>query len=157
MMRRSRMIREGHSYCLFGYVVLVIGMASTVLDSLANPLNDFRWENRVMVAQLGETSLTKFEAELERQLGRLKEYRLVVVAVTNEEVNVYGSGEKQVSNEGLKLALVEQLLGMDVALIGLDGGVKRRFTLSGFSWDNVYGLIDSMPMRRVELRAQKRI
>jgi hypothetical protein len=151
------MIKKGRWHSLFGYAVLLIGMASAAHASEANPLKDFRWENRVVVAQLDEASLTEFEAELERQMGKLKEYRLVVIAITNEEIKVYGSGEKQVSNEGLKVALVEQLTGMDVALIGLDGGVKRRFTLSSFSWDNVYALIDSMPMRRVELRAQKRI
>ena len=151
------MIKKGRWHSLFGYAVLLIGMASAAHASEANPLKDFRWENRVVVAQLDEASLTEFEAELERQMGKLKEYRLVVIAITNEEIKVYGSGEKQVSNEGLKVALVEQLTGMDVALIGLDGGVKRRFTLSNFSWDHVYALIDSMPMRRVELRAQKRI
>lgn len=134
--------------------IILAGMSASSRNLTAKSLNDFKWENRIVIAQIDEASLGEFERDLKTQISRLSDYRLIVIAVLNEEIKVYGGPNKKVLDLDLRSALLRQLAGKEVALIGFDGGVKRRYAGSEFSWEAVYSLIDTMPMRQAELRSR---
>ena len=124
------------------------------LNIAASSLNDFKWEYRIVVAQVDELSLGEFERDLKPQLSQLSDYRLIVFAVLDKEIKVYGATFEESFDSEFRASLVKQLAGKEVALIGFDGGVKRRYGWSDFSWEAVYFLIDTMPMRQAELRSR---
>ena len=120
----------------------------------ASSLNDFKWENRIVIIQTGEVSLDVFERDLKSQLSQLNDYRLIVFAVLDEEIKAYGALIQESLDLDFREDLVRQLAGKEVALIGFDGGVKRRYGWSDFSWEAIYSLIDTMPMRQAELHSR---
>ena len=136
------------------FCVILLGMSVSPPSLAASSLNDFRWENRIVIIQIGKVSLGEFERDLKPQLSQLNDYRLIVFAVLDEEIKVYGDRIKESLDLELREGLVKQLAGKEVALIGFDGGVKRRYEWSDFSWEAIYSLIDTMPMRQAELRSR---
>ncbi len=108
-------------------------LIATDVKSQQEDLSAYKWENRLVVVQNSTLSDGPF-LEQAKRLAPL-----------------------DVSFEDRKLKLIDQRgvahtnKGFQVLLIGLDGGVKARKENSFFSREELFVLIDSMPMRRYEL------
>jgi hypothetical protein len=120
---------------------------------IAQDLEDFQWKNRVLLLVEKQAAMLKtreqisdfkaFQKEMtERKLlllvydgNVLRDHELKVISTKNKK-------NKSISNEG-------------VYLVGMDGGIKlaEPFFVKP---SKVFELIDSMPMRRVEIRSKNK-
>ena len=118
---------------------------------------DFRLGNRLLIFDTRPGS--------ERYVGRISELALaggvherrllVFLFQENGVVEFTASGGLRssfLSEDGL----LDKLGGSDVALVGLDGGVKSRYFASDFSWSDLFSRIDAMPTRQAEIRRSAR-
>lgn len=118
-------------------------------------LSDYRWENRIILlfAEYPSddlyaqqiTQLTNYEDGLiEREL-------MVVSLFAGDESHVDGEIISNESSSALRKRFLTEDRSLKFILIGKDGGVKLRSD-EFVSVHDLFGLIDSMPMRRQEMR-----
>lgn len=131
-------------------------MAEVVSEEGAS-LEAFRWVNRVLVFDArGELSSTVEDLLEQARQDDLGERKLLVLTVDDDGVTERAAGGvKRVSD--LSADVLMNFLGKEnAALIGLDGGLKGRYTFDDFAWADLNSRIDAMPMRRVEMRRNER-
>lgn len=131
-------------------IILLQTMSVTAQD-----LSDYRWINRVLVI-ITDSPESNVYIEQIKELGKdlkgLKERKLLVLSATK---NAYKEGIDMNADWKDSITLYQKFeksnTGFDVILIGLDGGVKaRRQQL--LKLDDLFTLIDGMPMRRAEIK-----
>ena len=139
-------------------IMVIIGFmifGSILNDVEVLSLNDFRWENRIIIvnSDLAQTKKSKqLELLMQDTIG-LKDRNLLVFSVENEMAHelvnekLYKIGKQQLT----KLNFTKG--SFEIILIGKDGGIKLRNT-SIVQNSEIYGLIDHMPMRQAEMRRQ---
>ena len=143
------------------FLIAVLSMAkagerSSVLDL---DLDSLRWKNRVLAI------LSPTESDLSFQLQK-QELASSSEGVLERDLmilEILEHGESRVGNMFLSGKAVEDIrrrLGVhtgpfQVFLIGKDGGVKLRSS-EPVSMKDLFGLIDSMPMRRQEMESEKK-
>ena len=116
-----------------------------------------RWENRIIVIY-GEDPLRSEQVKhLQSDLPGLEDRNLVVIDATEEPaVVVAGTGPMAPlpSSHTFISRFTIPSDGFTCSLIGKDGRMKeRRITL--FRTDELYPIIDAMPMRMREMREQE--
>ena len=124
----------------------------------AQPLADHRWNDRLILifgskenASLANKQVEKFQNVTEGLLDRdLLIYRI------NEEgvVGPKGKQDKSIANWFYEHYSVGKN-AFQVLLIGKDGGEKLREN-NLVTPEKIYALIDTMPMRRAEMRQKKK-
>jgi hypothetical protein len=143
------------------FLIAVLSMAkagerSSVLDL---DLDSLRWKNRVLVI------LSPTESDLSFQLQK-QELASSSEGVLERDLmilEILEHGESRVGNQilsGKSVQDIRKRLGVhtgpfQVLLIGKDGGVKLRSS-EPVSMKDLFGLIDSMPMRRQEMESKKK-
>jgi hypothetical protein len=143
------------------FLIAVLSMAkagerSSVLDL---DLDSLRWKNRVLVI------LSPTESDLSFQLQK-QELASSSEGVLERDLmilEILEHGESRVGNQilsGKSVQDIRKRLGVhtgpfQVLLIGKDGGVKLRSS-EPVSTKDLFGLIDSMPMRRQEMESKKK-
>lgn len=119
------------------FTLLLIAM-SVAVSASAQKLSDFRWENRVVLV-FGDSQnkqlLTKQKEAFDAQKKGLEERDLKVF----------------VNPETKEMQKLRNKTGFEVILIGKDGGVKKR-KAELMTTEELFGIIDAMPMRRSEMR-----
>ena len=85
--------------------------------------------------------------------GGLIERDMVVVSVVGDRVRVDGRGTDRIGADDLRRAVDTSTAAFSVLLIGKDGGVKLR-SAEPVGAERLFALIDTMPMRRQEMRIQ---
>jgi len=132
------------------------GERSSVVDL---DLDSLRWKNRVLVI------LSPTESDLSFQLQK-QELASSSEGVLERDLmilEILEYGESRVGNQilsGKSVQDIRKRLGVhtgpfQVLLIGKDGGVKLRSS-EPVSMKDLFGLIDSMPMRRQEMDSKKK-
>jgi hypothetical protein len=122
-------------------------------------LDSLRWKNRVLVLFSPSESDASFQAQKQGLVfgaGGVIERDLVVLEIIEQ-------GQSRVGNQilsGKSVQDIRKRLGVhtgpfQVLLIGKDGGVKLRSS-EPVSMKDLFGLIDSMPMRRQEMDSKKK-
>ena len=118
-----------------------------------------QWENRVLVIQCRSDQSEKLHQQLlefETSKQDLVERRLVLYVVIKDKYQFVDF--KNERGEKIKLTVDQDIENLkntnalfQIQLIGLDGGVKleQKFPLES---DELFRIIDSMPMRRSEMR-----
>lgn len=116
---------------------------------------DFQWDNRILIviADSDADSLYKEQMlEFERNEKGFKERDLITFSVFRSGMSRFG---KQTLHPESSTAILEKYDSVDsdfqILLIGKDGGVKLRKDAT-VSAEDIFGLIDSMPMRQREMR-----
>lgn len=119
-------------------------LVGTALLHAANPLDEYLWKKRVLLIATPSLTDPRYEKQAAALLGDLP-----AIAARDVEVLVAPPGD--VRRDRFPLAKDDFL----VALVGLDGGVKlaRREVLSTAT---LLKEIDSMPLRRSELKSAER-
>ncbi|MEO0899051.1 MAG: DUF4174 domain-containing protein [Bacteroidota bacterium] len=145
-------------------IIFIAGIFSTQLSMAQSPLEEFKWKNRILVIyghidsmkeQLHALGQDNTEKYWERDL-------LVFLAIKD--------GERMQGNRNLFLHHNEKNEGWEendysnivrlyfnkekafqVVLIGKDGGVKLKKN-QAIDIQDIFDLIDSMPMRQAEMR-----
>jgi hypothetical protein len=109
----------------------------------AAPLKDYLWKNRVIItfsSSLREPKLLALQKQIVEKICAFTDRNLVHIDLLqgSEDFNEM-SQQFAVSSSGFQLLL-----------LGKDGGVKLRSSTA--SLEDIFSLIDTMPMRRREMR-----
>lgn len=120
----------------------------------AQYLSKHRWKDRLVLLlsdDLANPELRKQQQVLKGLKHELKDRKIVVYTVTPEFLY---TGLKEMNKNRNYTIYREYKKGkasFQVVLLGLDGGVKLR-EKRAVKPEELFGLIDRMPMRRAELR-----
>ena len=124
--------------------------------STAQEISSHKWKNRVLIVlanDLENPILKKQVEELKKHTAGLIERKLIVYISTPQKFKQGLDSENwEISNE-IYSEFKDLKSGFEIILVGLDGGIKSRnenFTPA----QNIFALIDGMPMRRQEIRKQ---
>ena len=124
--------------------------------AMAAELDGYRWRNRVLlVLAAGENALLKQQRELlapARQALRERDMAVLAVIGDGPVEALFGPGAPAPDGDALRRAFgVPATSRFTALLIGKDGGVKWR-TEHPAKPEELFSLIDTMPMRRNEIR-----
>jgi hypothetical protein len=152
------------SLCSLGillFLLAAVSMAHAVEKaSVADlDLDALRWKNRVLVLSSPSESDASFQSQKQALVSsaqELVERDLMMLGIVEQ-------GESRAGNQLLSEESVRDIrerLGLktgtfQVVLIGKDGGVKLRSS-EPVSMKDLFGLIDSMPMRQQEMESKKK-
>ncbi len=122
--------------------------------STAQEISSHKWENRVLIVlteDSGNPLLKKQIEELEKHTAGLSERKLIVYISTPQKFKKGLDSESWETSSEIYSQFKNSKSDIEIILVGLDGGVKSRngdFTPA----QNIFALIDGMPMRRQEIR-----
>jgi len=130
------------------HYILILSI-SLLHQGTINPFAPYRWENRVIVIN-GPTELVKKQVQvLEVDKPGMDDRDIVLFNLTGQDSSLSPKTDFDVKEIQSFLKLDSKVF--QFILIGKDGGVKLRSDKI-ISLERVFGLIDSMPMRRAEMR-----
>ena len=143
------------------YIILICLVAGAIAEpgmaQVADPfdLKEYRWKNRLLVV-FAEQENTPAYKNLIKEIEAMEEEfgdRDMVL------ISAFENGRSTAAERGISSEEVDRLrekFGVNpgtyrVYLIGKDGGIKREGGQE-IRLQDVFGLIDTMPMRRSEMR-----
>lgn len=126
-----------------------------------DPLSEFRWENRILLISALLDTLTGEELQALRKVltteaKPLRERDLIVIDLSQRPLNLPNAKRLSPAKSDLlsrKLKLSEAT-GPVYLLLGKDGGEKARQSPQ-LDLAKLFALIDTMPMRRAEMKRQQ--
>jgi hypothetical protein len=131
---------------------LAIALSIAATPVMAAPLAQFQWDKRLLVV-FAETGAGDYEQQvdlLNQAQDGLAERDMVVLAVQNGEVQAVFGSATELDAQSIRASLRQDEGGFEAVLIGKDGGVKRRWS-QPVSVDELFAIIDAMPMRASEM------
>ena len=147
--------------CILLFLLVVVSMAqASEKGSVADlDLDSLRWKNRVLVLFSPSESDPLFQLQkqgLASSAQAVLDRELMILEIVEQ-------GQGRAGNQPLSEKAVQDIrkrLGVEtgpfqVLLIGKDGGVKLR-SREPVSTKDLFGLIDSMPMRQQEMGSKKK-
>ncbi len=122
-----------------------------------NTLQSLQWKHRLIIGTLPNDAAAKmFQQQMAPHHAGLRDRKLAVLLRIQSPAPgrwmLSGLDDKFSAGERLSKELDRLLQTQPLALIGLDGGVKARYELATFAWQQVFTEIDAMPMRQREWR-----
>lgn len=126
----------------------------------AQSLDQHHWEDRLLIlvsSSAENEDLQNQVAILRTDEAGLEERKLIIYRLFEEK---YQKGLQPTSNtqpaidDDLRESFPLPKSGFGVYLVGLDGGTKLRDN-KPVSLQTIFSLIDSMPMRRAEMRREQ--
>ncbi len=134
------------SNLLFTFLSVLMTMGAT-----SQELKDYRWKNRILLLCEKDKALVQSEKQVrafEAFPKELEERKLVILIYRNgilmdKDFKILKNNVYSLENKGFQKVL----------LIGLDGGVKWEGELP-VKPDKIFEIIDSMPMRRAEMKGR---
>ncbi len=138
----------------FPIILLVLLSMTIPQNSTAQGLDDYQWKNRIVLlvdASADTDALQSQLAELTSDKKALKERDILIFRVTPDAVYAADGSPSKLNGKKIydDCGLDSEFTG--TLLIGKDGGVKlkRPFVVST---QEIFDLIDGMPMRKREMR-----
>lgn len=120
----------------------------------AQDLSSHQWKDRLLViltnGQSSDLYLDQMNI-LNKDIDGLEERKLIIYSVLPERYKKGIHSEKWIKSTKLFDRFKQNGKDFEVILIGLDGGIKLRQS-EKISTEKLFGTIDSMPMRRNEIR-----
>ena len=135
--------------------LLAVILTSTTV--MAQNIDSFKWENRILLLKDSHFNSTKLQQQLKALLSnpeKLQDRDILIFALTDEGVfDTLKSKTKLQSRQIIEEFGLKDFQGL--ILLGKDGGVKikKSFVVSPTS---IFNLIDSMPMRRAEIKSSEK-
>jgi len=131
-------------------ILIFYGMTSKAQD-----LQQYQWENRIIVVYSNETELDLLSKQLEllkKEPNKLSERKLMVIqAQKNQYKTIFPEDAEWVSSCLKDELNISRKTEFEVFLLGLDGGIKLR-QQEIVQTEKLFSLIDGMPMRKAEIR-----
>lgn len=121
----------------------------------AQDLTDYRWQNRLVLILAEGSSNPLFQNQVQAFQAAEEDLRDLRIVVFQALPKGYARGTQSapnwMSSDDLYQSYKSRDRSFEVLLLGLDGGIKlRRHQV--VTIDELYDLINTMPMRRAELR-----
>ncbi|MCA0931770.1 DUF4174 domain-containing protein [Lutimonas saemankumensis] len=143
-------------------IFILMGCASFVPIKGQN-LEKHTWKNRILVIKTTNKTSEIYQQqvkEFENSEAELKDRKFVLYKVTGDDFESIDYTQEASTNSGnISGTSLEKIFHaqehFEVVLIGLDGGVKLRQT-EVLSKEDLYGIVDAMPMRRSELNRKNK-
>jgi len=117
-------------------------------------LADYQWKNRILITYESINITDNAQTQLQTFLfhkNELQERKLVLFHLDGNKLKQIFPEEQVFSVRDIG---IEFNHAFEIILIGLDGGIKKRWT-SVVKPQKIFDLIDSMPMRRAEMRSKQ--
>jgi hypothetical protein len=145
---------------LRNFIPIATGIMLTLSPALGADLTSYRWKKRLMLvfsADTSEAEYVAFNQSLKQRLSEVQDRELIIL-------RIFEKAPSRIMEQPLQPEEAEKLRRrfsiksgqLTVILIGKDGGVKmvkeRRADIQ-----EIFDLIDSMPMRQREMRKSGRI
>ena len=139
-----------------GPFAIAVDSVQAYRDSEPFSLGDYQWENRLLVVSSPAPDDPKFTRQLQQVAATGSEFAerdLVLISLATGGTSQ--AGERQLGPA--QVDAIRSALGIDagvfaVLLVGKDGGVKLSEE-AVVAMDDIYALIDTMPMRQQEMRS----
>ncbi|NIO41385.1 MAG: DUF4174 domain-containing protein [Burkholderiales bacterium] len=123
--------------------------------SQSDPLSKYRWDRRpllVFAADAEDPSLKQLRVAIEAASCEIADRDMVIGFILDRgESRLDGASMSPAAAEAIRSSLRVKRSEFSAVLVGKDGGAKARYGQAP-SLDAVFSLIDSMPMRRTEMR-----
>lgn len=140
-------------------LVCFLFFCSTANISMGQNLDKHQWKNRILVIQSKDATSVDYQnqlKELTQSVEELKERKLVLYEITTDKYRYTDFQKESELIEWNKLEdsnrqKFDEASDFQIMLIGLDGGTKLR-TTDPIKQSDIFNLIDSMPMRRYEIK-----
>ena len=141
-------------------VIICIFSQDLNAQSTMKPFSDLIWKNRIIVVFADDFDEAYYKNQIEVlkvDTIDLKERYLIVLGVSKALVKAeYGSSSNTYDAKAIR-DYYEISDGVNsTILIGKDSGEKKRWSTL-VERNNIFGLIDAMPMRKSEMRKNKKI
>ena len=126
-------------------------------------MKQYKWENRIVIVATSNSENALFKSQLqvlENLAVEAQERKLILFQIIGDQyiVNTYDESNQDQNWQKIKGAVsnidIKNLKAFEFILVGLDGGVKLRLT-DVISKEELFRIIDRMPMRLNELRNKK--
>jgi monofunctional biosynthetic peptidoglycan transglycosylase len=121
-------------------------------------LGDYKWRNRLLLVFSPSESHSDYKAqkkEIVEQMAEVEDRDLVIFEIFGEGENRVGSSIiTNAAGESLREKFGVKPEDHTVILVGKDGGEKLRST-GHVPMEEIFSLIDSMPMRQSEMRERR--
>jgi hypothetical protein len=155
------MMKSSSLICILLFLLLGFSMAQAgENNSVADlDLDSLRWKNRVLVLFSPSESDASFQSQKQLLASSAEEVfdrDLMILEIVEQGQSKAGNqllSEKSVQDIRKRLGVLGG--SFQVLLIGKDGGVKLRSS-EPVSAKDLFGLIDSMPMRQQEMESKKK-
>jgi hypothetical protein len=139
--------------------LLILGLilSAHLVNGQNDMLEQYQWKNRLILlfGPASESSVEEQIAELEKDPSEIRDRDLLIFHIDGDEVNFIGnSPNTSLSAERLRNRYNIGEQEFRYILIGKDGRVKlnkKEFVPN----ENLYSIIDAMPMRQREMRKRK--
>ncbi len=153
---------DASNTCRLGIGITLLLVAQFILPAYGQEMNpfdldDLRWKHRVLIVFAPDDShpaYRQLEASLHNSMRDFEDRDMVLVSVFGESVT---RSDSVVVQDAAALSLRERFdvatTSFEVVLVGKDGGVKLRADDPDVL-SEIYALIDTMPMRRREMRSR---
>jgi len=118
-----------------------------------DPLQSYLWENRLLIIACSEAELLEVTSTLKQASQGIAERDLLWFVLSGGTLISNQTEPVQMGMHDLlkQTFFSEQDDGFQLRLVGKDGGVKTRS--QSLDLDQIFALVDSMPMRQAEMRA----
>ncbi|TWO34057.1 DUF4174 domain-containing protein [Seonamhaeicola sediminis] len=122
-------------------------------------LSDHKWKDRILIVKTLNTDSKKYNnqlTEFKNSIKELKERKLVLYKINKNKFSFVNYTESALNYSGnvsdnLSKNILDENENFEIILIGLDGQIKiqqNKILLK----EEVFKIIDSMPMRKNEMR-----
>jgi len=138
-----------------GPFAIAVDSVQAYRDSEPFSLGDYQWENRLLVVSSPAPDEPKFARQLQQVAATGREFGerdLVLISLATDGTSLAGKRKLDPTQvEEIRAALGIDAGAFAVLLVGKDGTVKlSKNTI--VPMDDIYALIDKMPMRQREIR-----
>ncbi len=143
-----------HRHMLFRKKVIFYLVLIYSMQSYGQEIEKNQWKNRVLIILTNDTKNAEYNKQLrefDRELLNFNERKLIVYRVTPASYSIGLKPSVKSISSKLYKNYKKTKSGFEVILIGLDGGTKLRKD-SLLTKQELYRLIDSMPMRKNEIK-----
>jgi hypothetical protein len=135
--------------------MIIYSMVSNQLlanDVILSDVEQLQWDNRIILALADRQSEAEVMSQLYHAKSEIDERDLLWFVINAEQLmsNYEGEISKDFARDIHEKYLTNAVISV---LIGKDGSVKDRQTV--FRLNSMFLLIDSMPMRRIEMMRNK--
>jgi len=125
--------------------ILFIILIGAFVNQNNPPLNSFKWKNRILILHHQED----FFQSMKLKAKELNDRDMIMIHIQNDQLSSF---PRTLQIDLKKISEYYDLKNDDprVILIGKDGGIKLN--KSSVMHNQIFDLIDSMPMRQSEMR-----
>ena len=138
-----------------GPFAIAVDSVQAYRDSESFSLGDYQWENRLLVVSSSAPDEPKFARQLQQVAATGREFGerdLVLISLATDGMSLAGKRKLDPTQvEEIRAALGIDAGAFAVLLVGKDGTVKLSKN-SIVPMDDIYELIDKMPMRQREIQ-----